>query len=76
MPQSGAAIRFVVCGNARRIRAATVSGVSTSSVERSSTPRMIVFDGSESSTARSSPDCAVSMLTWSQSVSASSGRNE
>ena len=46
--------RFV-CGNARRIRSATVSGVSTSSVERSSTPRMIVFAGSASSTRQIEP---------------------
>ena len=37
---------------------------------------MIVFSGSESSTSRSSPDWPVSMLIWSHSVAASSGRNE
>ena len=78
MPQSGAATRrsAPACGNARRIRPATVSAVSTSSVERSSTPRMIVFPASASSTSSARPDWAVSMLIWSHSVAASSGRNE
>jgi 5-methyltetrahydropteroyltriglutamate--homocysteine methyltransferase len=61
---------------AERIRPATVSGVSTSSLDRSITPRMIVFDDSESSTSSARPDWAVSMLIWSASVAASSGRNE
>ena len=78
MPQSGAAISRSgpACGNARRIRPATVAGASTSSVDKSSTPRMIVFAASESRTSSSRPDCAVSMLIWSASVAASSGRNE
>src|SRR5690606_15333380 len=43
-PQSGATmIRSAgTCGSARRMRSATISGVSTSWLDRSSTPRMIV----------------------------------
>ena len=56
MPQSAAAISRSrpACGKARRIRSATAAGVSTSSVERSRTPRMIVFADSacRSSSAR------------------------
>ena len=65
MPQSGATtIRSAgTCGSARRMRSATVCGVSTVMSERSMTPRMIVFDGSSLSTARSSFGCAASIET-------------
>ena len=66
----------VVCGNARRTRPATTSAVSTTGSDRSITPRMIVFPDRSASTPRSSPDCAVSIDTWSTAQSASSGRNE
>jgi hypothetical protein len=44
-PQSGATMRRSAgtCGSARRMRAATVSGVSTLMSERSSTPRMMIL---------------------------------
>ena len=47
MPQSGATMTSaaLMYGNARRMRAATSSGVSTSLVERSMTPRMIFLFG-------------------------------
>src|SRR5690606_15785768 len=77
-PQSGATMIFSAgtCGSARRMRAATVSGVSTSCVERSSTPRMIVLPGSVLSTAVSRFDCAVSIEICLTSLLLSSGRNE
>ena len=58
------------------MRDATVSGVSIVMSERSSTPRMMVFIGSFSSTEQSSFDCAVSIETCRTSEFASSGRNE
>src|SRR5690606_13502539 len=77
-PQSGATMIFSAgtCGSARRMRAATVSGVSTSCVDRSSTPRMIVLPGSVSSTEVSRFDCAVSIEICLTSLLPSSGRNE
>ena len=65
MPQSGPITRRLAgtCLSARRIRSATVSGVSTSRVERSSTPRMMVLFGNFSSTEQSSLDWAVSIET-------------
>src|SRR5579863_6466445 len=62
-PQSGATIirSALTCAKARRMRAATVSGVSMTGVERSSTPTMIVFPGNFSRIEQSSDDCAVSM---------------
>src|SRR5690606_6407349 len=74
-PQSGATMIFSAgtCGSARRMRAATVSGVSTSCVERSSTPRMIVLPGSVLSTAVSRFDCAVSIEICLTSLLLSSG---
>ena len=63
-------------GKARRMRTATVSGVSTVGSARSMTPRMIFLPSSRDRTAQSSFDCAVSMLIASHSVWASSGRNE
>ena len=50
-------------GAARLMRAATISGVSTSLVDRSITPRMIVFPRRVSRTDVSSLDCAVSIET-------------
>src|ERR1039458_2751509 len=66
MPQSDAAMRrsAPTNGKARLIRAATNSAVSTSLVERSSTPRIIVFPGSFARIAQSSFDCAVSIEIW------------
>src|SRR5205823_8736030 len=62
-PQSGATtIRSALtCGSARRIRAATTSGVSISFFERSRTPRMICFPGIFPNTEQSRDDCAVSI---------------
>ena len=77
-PQSGATMMRSAgtCGSARRMRAATVSGVSTLMSERSSTPRMMVLPGSFSSTEQSRLDCAVSIETCRTGDAASSGRNE
>ena len=59
-PQSGAMTRRLVStyGSARRMRSATTSGVSTSAVERSSTPRMTVRSRNGASTAGSRFGCA------------------
>src|ERR1700730_9741723 len=77
-PQSGATIRRsgATNGTARRIRPATDSAVSISWVERSSTPKMIVFPGSFERTEESSDDCAVSIDICFTRHSASSGKNE
>ena len=77
MPQSGAAMSSLagLCGSARRIRSATVSGDSTAGSSSASTPRMTVLPASRPSTSRSSRDCAVSIEIWSTGAAASSGRN-
>jgi hypothetical protein len=77
-PQSGATTMRSAgtWGRARRMRAATVCGVSTAGSERSSTPSMIVLLGSASSTEQSSFDCAVSIETWCAFDCSSSGRKE
>jgi hypothetical protein len=62
--------------SARRTRSATVSGVSTSGVERSRTPSAMPLPRSGRSVAGSRCDCAVSIEIVSAGVSASSGRNE
>jgi hypothetical protein len=56
------------------MRAATVSAVSTSGVERSSTPSMIVLPRRSCSTEQSSDGCAVSTDTWLTEVPFSSDR--
>ena len=59
-------------GSARRIRAATISGVSTSGSARSSTPNMIFLPASGVSALQSRFDCAVSIETCRQLQPASS----
>ncbi len=66
----------VTNGSARRIRAATVSGVSTLMSERSMVPRRICLPGSFVSTEQSRLDCAVSIEICRHVQSANSGRNE
>ena len=58
IPQSGAMMRSLAStkGRARRIRWATVTGVSTAGSERSSTPRMIFLPRSRSKTEQSRDD--------------------
>ena len=63
-------------GSARLIRFAMMSGVSTTMVERSNTPRIIVFPVSFERTEQSSEDCAVSIDICCARDSASSGRKE
>ena len=63
-------------GSARRMRAATISGVSTWVSARSSTPNRIFLPASGRSALQSSFDCAVSMETCLQEHPASSPRNE
>ena len=78
IPQSGAISRFSAgtYGRARRIRAGDQLGRLDAHVARSMTPRMIFLPRSDSSTARSRFDCAVSIETWPAGSPASSGRNE
>src|SRR5438132_1883199 len=78
IPQSGATTTRsgATKGRARRMRAATFSGVSTVTSFKSITPRMIVLAGRDSSTEQSRLDCAVSIETWRQLQPASSPRNE
>jgi hypothetical protein len=65
IPQSGATMTSSAAtyGSARRMRAATTSGVSTRKSARSMTPRMIFLRGNVRKTAQSSPDCAVSITS-------------
>src|SRR2546422_8017372 len=78
IPQSGATTMSfdATKGRARRMRAATFSGVSTVISLRSITPRMMVLPGRVFSTEQSRLDCAVSIETWLQLQPASSPRNE
>ena len=64
------------CARPRRMRSATVVGVSTSWVDRSMTPRMMSLLGSFARTAQSSFDCAVSIEIWRTEAPSSSARNE
>ena len=77
IPQSGASTSRsgLMNGNARRIRAATTTGVSTSSVDKSSTPRIMLFPGSPASTAQSSEHWAVSIEICCTGESARRSRN-